>query len=184
MQPAMNDQMIDHQSDMDPASLNEKTPTAPKDNPPIHDTKELTLARFRQQSPSDKLWVLTQAAALLCCLLVTIISACAYFTSDFKDCDNNSPYGQAFLSGTYSTLLCMMAWTYSYQLRRTGKELVSSHALSLETKQRRSQRIPILLNVISIGQFLAALSNGLAAYRTSRAPLSVGFACVAALIGV
>jgi hypothetical protein len=185
MQSPVDFAMYEHGRKPDTPSQTETAqPAAPQDNPPIHDAKELTLARFRQQSIPDKLWVLTQAAALLFCLIVTIISGCAYFPSDFKNCDDNNPYAQAFLSGMYSTLLCMMAWTYAYSLRRAGKELVNSHALSFQTRQRRRQRIPILLNVVAMGQFLAAVSNGLAAYRTSRAPLNVGFTSLAALVGM
>jgi hypothetical protein len=184
MQSTIDHQMIETKSETGPPNCSEEAPPAPQDNPPIHDMKELTLARFQEQSPSDQLWVLTQAAALLSCLLITIIGGCAYFTSDFKNCDDNNPYAQAFLSCMQAMLLCMIAWTYAYQLRRAGKELVNSHALSFQTRQRRRQRVPILLHVVAIGQFLAAVSNALAAYRTSRAPLSIGVTCIAASVGV
>ena len=184
MQSTIDHQKVETKGEVDPPNCSEEAPRAHQDNPPIHDIKELTLARFQQQSPSDQLWVLTQAAALLSCLLVIIISGCAYFTSNFKNCDDNNPYAQAFLSGLQAMLLCMMAWTYAYQLRRAGKEYLNSHALSFQTRQRRRQRVPILLHVVAIGQFLAAVSNGLAAYRTSRAPLSIGITCVAASVGV
>ena len=41
-----------------------------------------------------------------------------------------------------------------------------------------------MLSALAVGQYIAAVASGLAAYRTSRAPLDVGFTCVAAFIGM
>lgn len=104
--------------------------------------------------------------------------------SDYVDCDGNSPYSQALLSGLYAMLLCMNGYLYAHHLREAGLELDSSTTLSPITRHTRRQRIPILLSGLALGQYLAAVTTGLAAYRTSRAPLDVGFVSVAAFVGM
>lgn len=162
---------------------NEKAPPAPESKSPVNDTKDMTLARFRALSTFDKLWVLTQALALLCCFLVAVGGGCAYFTSDLVNCDGNSPYSQALFSGLQATLLCINGWLYAYHLRRAGKDLNSPDTLSLQARRRRRQRIPLLLAFVAVGQYLAAVAVGLVAHRTSRAPLGLGFVCIVASVG-
>jgi hypothetical protein len=168
---------------MDSTDYNEKVSTDAPSNPPAQDTNETTLAGFRNLSTFDKLWHLTQVPVLLSCVLLVTGSSIAYFMSDYVDCDGNSPYSQALLSGMYAMLLCMNSYLYAHHLREAGKELEGSNTHSPQARQTRRQRIPIMLSGLAVGQYLAAVANGLAAYRTSRAPLNVGFVCVAAFVG-
>jgi len=184
MQSKANHPITEHQSEMEPTYQNEKAPPDAPINSPAQDTNETTLARFRNLSTFDKLWHLTQVPALLSCVLLVIGSSIAYFMSDYVNCDGNSPYSQALLSGMYAMLLCMNAYLYAHHLREAGKELDGSNTLSPQARHTRRQRIPIWLSGLAAGQYLAAVANGLAAYRTSRAPLDVGFVCVAAFIGM
>lgn len=162
---------------------NEKASLAAQINPPAQESKESALTRFWHSSTFDKLWHLTQIPALLSCVLVAIGSSSAYFMSDYVNCDGRSPYSQAFLSGLYAMLLSMNAYLYAHHLREAGKELDSSNNLSPQTRQTRRQRVPVMLVALAAGQYLAAVAMGLAAYRTSRAQLDIGFVCVAAFIG-
>ena len=175
--------MSGHERKTETLDDSEKSSPTPQNVSRIPNSKDLTLTRLRQLPASDRLWILTQAMALLCSLLVTIASGCAYYTSDFKNCDNINPYAQAFMSCIYTTLLCIISWHYAYLLRAAARDIVSLHTLSLQAKQKRRQRIPILLNAVATGQYLAALTNGLAAYRTSRVPLGVGSVCLVASVG-
>ena len=169
---------------MDPTGCNEKASPAVQSNPPSQDPTQTAFARFRQSSSSDRLWHLTQVPALFFSFLVIISSSFAYFTSEAMNCDGNSPYSQALLSGVYALLLCLNSYLYGHRLREAGKELDSSNTLSPQARQTRRQRLPVLLAGLAGGQYLAAVAVGLAAYRTSRAPLEVGFVCVAAFVGM
>jgi hypothetical protein len=175
--------IAENRNEMDSTVCNEKPPTDAPSNPPAQDRNETPLAHFRSLSMFDELWHLTQVPALLFCVLLVIGSSIAYFMSDYVNCDGNSPYSQALLSGIYAMLLCMNAYLYAHHLREAGKELDGSNTLSPQARQTRRQRIPIWLSGLAVGQYLAAVANGLAAYRTSRAPLNVGFVCVAAFVG-
>lgn len=104
--------------------------------------------------------------------------------SDYVNCDGYSPYSQALLSGMYAMLLCMNSYLYAQHLRDAGKELDSPNTLSPQARQTRRQRIPVMLCALAAGQYIAAVASGLAAYRTSRAPLNVGFVSVAAFVGM
>lgn len=104
--------------------------------------------------------------------------------SDYVNCDGRSPYSQAWLSGMYAMLLCMNSYLYAHHLREVGKELDGPNALGPQARQTRRRRIPVMLSALAVGQYIAAVASGLAAYRTSRAPLNVGFTCVAAFIGM
>lgn len=184
MQSNASHPITEHQSEMEPTDHNEKALPNASSNATAQDTNQTALARFRNLSTFDKLWHLTQVPALLSCFLIVISSGCAYFMSDDVNCDGNSPYSQALLSGMYAMLLCMNAYLYAHHLRDAGKELDGSNTLSPQAKQTRRRRIPVFLSGLAAGQYLAAVANGLAAYRTSRAPLDVGFVCAAAFVGM
>lgn len=184
MQPTANHPIAKNQSEMEPMDYNEKIPPAVQSNPPVQETKATALVQFWHLSAFDKLWHLTQVPALLSCFLVVIGSSCAYFMSEYVNCDGNSPYSQSLLSGMYAILLCMNSYLYAHHLREAGRELDSSNTLSPQAKQTRRQRIPVMLSGLAAGQYLAAVATGLAAYRTSRAPLDVGFVCVASFVGM
>lgn len=169
---------------MEPMGYNEKASLAVQSNAPVQESKESAVKQFWYSSTSDKLWHLTQVPALLSCILLVIGSSCAYFMSDYVNCDGYSPYSQALLSGMYAMLLCMNSYLYAHHLRDAGKELDSPSALSPQTRQTRRQRIPVMLSALAAGQYIAAVASGLAAYRTSRAPLNVGFVSVAAFVGM
>lgn len=169
---------------MDPTDYNGKASWAPQSNSTGEEPKETALARFWHSSAFDKLWHLTQVPALLSCGLVVAGSSCAYFMSDYVNCDGRSPYSQAFMSGMYAMLLSMNAYLYAHHLREAGKELSGLDTLSPQVRQTRRQRIPVMLVALATGQYLAAVATGLAAYRTSRAPLDVGFVCIVAFIGM
>lgn len=169
---------------MEPMDYNEKAASAVQSNPPEQESKESALTQFWHLSTFDKLWHMTQVPAVVSCLLVVIGSSCAYFMSEYVNCDGNSPYSQAFLSGLYAMLLCMNSYLYAHHLREAGKELDSSNTLSPQARQTRRRRIPVMLSGLAAGQYIAAVASGLIAYRTSRAPLDVGFVCIAAIIGM
>ena len=170
---------------MDPTGYNEKASSpAVQSNPPSQDPTETAFARFQHSSTSDKLWHSTQVPAVFSSLLVIFSSSYAYFTSEATNCDGNSPYSQALLSGVYALLLCLNSYLYTHRLREAGEELDSSNTLSPQTRQTRRRRIPVLLAGLAGGQYLAAVAVGLAAYRTLRAPLEVGSVCVAAFVGM
>lgn len=169
---------------MESMDHNEKASPAAQSDPPVQAFKESAVKQFWHSSTSDKIWHLTQVPALVSCIVVVIAGGCAYFTSDYVDCDGYSPYSRAFLSGMYAMLLCMNSYLYAHHLRDAGKELDSPNILSPRARQTRRKRIPILLSVIAVGQYIAAVVSGLAAYRTSRAPLNVGFVSVASFIGM
>ena len=184
MQSTANHPIAKSQSGMEPMDHNEKAASAAQSNPPVQEPKESTLTHFWHLSTFDKLWHMTQVPAVMSCLLVVIGSSCAYFMSEYVNCDGNSPYSQAFLSGLYAMLLCMNSYLYAHHLREAGKELDGPNNLSPQAKQTRRQRIPVMLSGLAAGQYIAAIASGLVAYRTSRAPLDVGFVCIAAVIGM
>jgi hypothetical protein len=169
---------------MEQMGYNEKASPAVQSNAPVQESKESAVKQFWYSSTSDKLWHLTQVPALLSCILLVVGSSCAYFMSDYVNCDGYSPYSQALLSGMYAMLLCMNSYLYAHHLRDAGKELDSPNTLSPQARQTRRQRIPVMLCALAAGQYIAAVASGLAAYRTSRAPLNVGFVSVAASIGM
>lgn len=184
MQSNISRSVSGNQSKLNPTDHSEKASQAAQSNPPVQESRESALIHFWRSSTFDKLWHLTQTPALLSCFLVVIGSSCAYFMSDYVNCDGRSPYSQAFLSGLYAMLLSMNAYLCAHHLREAGKELDSSSTLSSQARQTRRQRIPILLSGLALGQYLAAVTAGLAAYRTSRAPLDVGFVSMAAFVGM
>jgi hypothetical protein len=184
MQSTATHLMPEDQSKMEPFDYNEKAPLDVRSDPPSEDSNQTTLARFWHSSTFDKLWVLTHVPALFSCCLVVIGSSGAYFMSDYVNCDGNNPYSQALLSGMYAMLLCMNACLYAHHLREAGKELDGSNTLSPQARLTRRRRMPVLLLALAAGQYLAALASGLVAYRTSRAPLGVGFVGVVAFIGM
>ena len=173
----------DTHSGTEPTDYNEKASPAAQGNPPVQEPKESALARFWHSSTPDKIWHLTQVPALFSSIVLVIGSSSAYFMSDDVNCDGKSPYSRALLSGMYAMLLCMNSYLYAHQLREAGKELDSPNAFSPPARHLRRKRIPIMLSVLAAGQYLAAVATGLAAYRTSRAPLDIGFVCVTAFIG-
>ncbi|GAB7336253.1 hypothetical protein MBLNU13_g09012t1 [Cladosporium sp. NU13] len=169
---------------MEPMYHKEKASPAIQSNPPTQEPKKSAFAQSWNSSTSDKLWHLTQVPALLSCVLLVIGSSCAYFMSDYVNCDGYNPYSQALMSGMYAMLLCMNSYLYAHHLREAGKELDSPNTLSPQARQTRRRRIPVLLSALAVGQYIAAVASGLAAHRTSRAPLNVGFVSVAAFIGM
>lgn len=169
---------------MDVPSTNEKMPPTPQSDAPVTDTNELTLARFRKQSAFGKLWVSAHGLVTACSFCVAIGSACFYFASKVHDCDGYSPYSRAFLSGLAALFLCLYAWFHSYQLRRLAKALNGDNTWSLQARQTRRQRIPIFLAITAAFQYLAALAQGSVAYRTSRAPMGLGFLNILAAVGM
>jgi hypothetical protein len=179
-----NQLTADNQSEMEPMEYNEKGSPAVQSDPPVQESTESAVKQFWHSSTSDRLWHLSQVPALLSCILVVISSGCAYFMSDYVNCDGRSPYSQAWLSGMYAMLLCMNSYLYAHHLREAGKELDGPNALGPQARQTRRRRIPVMLSALAVGQYIAAVASGLAAYRTSRAPLNVGFTCVAAFIGM
>jgi hypothetical protein len=172
------------QNDSNDMDHNEKAQPAPSNEAPLTDTEEIKAAHFHQLSAFDKLWVSTQASALFCSFVLIIGGGGMYFTSDYVNCDNNSPYSRALMSGMYAMLLCMYAWLCTYQLRKTDQALDVPNTLSLEAKHRRRQRIPVFMASTAVAQYLAALTYALAAYRTSRGPLGVNVVSVAAATGL
>jgi lysozyme family protein len=172
------------QNDMNDMNHNEKAQPAPSNEAPLTDTDDIKAAHFHQLSAFEKLWVSTQASALFCSFVLIIGGGGMYFTSDYVNCDNNSPYSRALMSGMYAMLLCMYAWLCAYRLRKTEQALNAPNTLSLEAKYRRRQRIPAFMASTAAAQYLAALTYGLTAYRTSRGPLDFNVVSVAAAIGL
>jgi hypothetical protein len=184
MQSTAKFSMAKSQSETEPMDYSEKAAPAVQSVPPVQESKDSTLTHFWHLSTFDKLWHLTQVPAMISCFLVVIGSSRAYFMSEYVNCDGNSPYSQAFLSGLYAMLLCMNSYLYAHHLREAGKELDSSNTLSPQARQTRRQRIPAMLSGLAAGQYLAAVATGLATYRTSRAPLDVGFVWVVSSVGM
>lgn len=169
---------------MDVPSTSEKMTPTPQGDAPVTDTNELTLARFRKQSDLGKIWVSAHGLATTCSFCVAIGSAGFYFASEARDCDGYSPYSRAFLSGLAAFFLCLYAWLWSYKLRRLAKTLDGDNTWSPQARQIRRQRIPIFFAVSAAFQYLAALAQGSIAYRTSRAPLGLGFLNILAITGM
>jgi hypothetical protein len=168
------------QSNMNDMDHNEKASPAPSNKTPLTDEEDIKLSHFCQLSAFDKLWFSTKASAFLCSLVVIFGGGGMYFTSDYVNCDNNSPYSRALISGIYAMVLCMYAWLSAYMLRKSEQALNAPNTLSLEARHRRRQRIPDFMASTAAAQYLAALAYGLAAYRTSRGPLGVNVVSVAA----
>lgn len=173
-------------ANMDFAESNEKSPSAPQSHAPPYmaDTTKLPLPTPLKQSKFDNLWHGMHICAMACSVLVILSSACLYFTSDVHDCDNYSPYSRALLSGLAALGLSAYAYLCAYQSRETSRTLDGSISWSSQARQRRRQRIPIFFVITVAGQCLAALALGMAAYRTSRAPLGLGIVNVLAAVGM
>ena len=144
---------------MEPMGYNEKASPAVQSNAPVQESKESAVKQFWYSSTSDKLWHLTQVPALLYCILLVICSSCAYFMSDYVNCDGYSPYSQALLSGMYAMLLCMNSYLYAHHLRDDGKELDSPNALSPQTRRTRRQRRKLKHSLRSIRASLPKLRS-------------------------
>lgn len=183
-QSKANQVIANNHSKMEPTDHNEKASPSVQSNPPVQKSKMSVVKHFWHAPTSDKLWHLSQVPALLSCILVVISSGYAYFMSDYVNCDGESPYSQAYLSGMYAMLLCVNSYLHAHHLRDAGKELDRSNTLSPQARQTRRHRIPVMLSALAVGQYIAVVASGLSAYRTSRAPLDVGFTCVAAFIGM
>jgi hypothetical protein len=172
------------QNEMTDMDHNEKAPPAAINKAPLTDEEDIEFAHFHQLSAFDKLWVSTKASALLCSLVVIFGGGGMYFTSDYVNCDNNSPYARALISGLYAMVLCTYAWICAYRLRKSEQALNAPNSLSLEAKHRRRQRIPAFMASTAAAQYLAALTYGLIAYRTSGGPLGVNVVSIAAAAGL
>lgn len=140
-------------------------------------------ALLQRQLEFENVWEFTHFYTLPCSVCVVIVSSGVFLISDYVDCDGNSPYGQAALSGLYTFALFVYLWISAANLLTASKDLDRRSPWSLKTKHRRRQRVSFWLAIVACGQYLAAITFGLSAYRTFRAPLGLlGLVPIAAVL--
>lgn len=125
----------------------------------------------RRSSRLAKQWKLAQISASIACYFLFVISVQAFWTSEYRDCDNDSPFGQAYRAGLYSGLICIFAHATTHGTWADSAKVGTNVALTVKAKERRIVRMPMVVRTTACFQVMGATMNALAAYRTSRAPL-------------
>ena len=118
-----------------------------------------------QGSLLAKQWKLSQIMAYMACFSCFIVSARAFWGSGYRNCDNESPYGQAYRAGLYSGVTCVFAHTLAFGTWTDSRKIEGKAFLTTEAKQRRMLRMPVVVWMAAFLQFVAAAANGLAVYR-------------------
>lgn len=104
--------------------------------------------------------------AYVSCFSCFFVSTHAFWTSSHRNCDNESPCGQAYRAGLYSGLTCVFAHTLAYGIWSDSRKIGTNSFLTTKAKQRRMVRMPIVVRLAAILQVGAAGANGLAVWRT------------------
>lgn len=151
--------MSAHASQNHPAYTNHGTPA--KSN------QKQSSPRLQQGSCLAKQWNVSQTLAYIFCFACFIVSAHAFWTSSHRNCDNESPYGQAYRAGLYSGSTCVFAHTLAHGTWSDSREIGTKAFLTTEAKQRRMVRMPIVVGLAAVLQVGAAGAHGLAAWRTA-----------------
>ena len=154
---SMRMQEIEHQPACSEKSVSEQlTPRQRERLPP--DTKH--------RSRLDKHWKIAQIMAYISCFSSFIVSTRAFWSSTFRNCDNESSYGRAYRAGLYSGATCVFAHALAYATWTDSRLLGTKAFLTREARQRRTVRMPVVVLLAAGLQVVAAGMNGLAVWRT------------------
>jgi len=121
----------------------------------------------KQGSRLAKQWKVSHIAATIFCFSSFIVSTRAFWKSGHRNCDNESPYEQAYRSGLYSGVTCIFAYAVAHGTWFDSRILHTKASLTKEAKQRRMARMPIVVQMAAFSQVIAAVMNAVAVYRTS-----------------
>lgn len=152
----------------------QSVPAYSDDGTPIKSDKDRLTPRLQERSSPDstqgsrlaKQWKFAHIMAYISCFSSFIISTRACWNSTYQDCDNESPYGQAYEAGLYSGLTCVFAHTLAYGTWTDSRKIGTKAFWTVEAKQSRMARMPIVVGLAAVLQVGAAGRNGLAVWRT------------------
>lgn len=120
----------------------------------------------KQSSRLEKQWKFAQILATISCFSSFIVSTHAFWTSTYRNCDNESPYARAYRAGLYSGVTCVFAHALASTTWTDSRAVGTKAFLTQEAKQRRAVRMPIVVLLAASLQGVAAGMNGLAVWRT------------------
>jgi hypothetical protein len=125
-----------------------------------------TTPRSIPRSLLAKQWKTSQILASIFCFVSFFGSTWASWKSGYRNCDDESPYGQAYRPGLYSGVICVFAHATAHGSRTDSRTLDTKVFLTKEAKQRRIVRMPVVVRIAAISQVVTAAMNTMAVYRT------------------
>jgi hypothetical protein len=125
-----------------------------------------TIPRSIPRSLFAKQWKASQILASIFCFVSFFGSTWAFWKSGYRNCDNESPYGQAYRSGLYSGVICVFAHATAYGTWADSGTLDTKVILTNEAKRRRIVRMPVVVQIAAFSQVVAAGMNAMAVHRT------------------
>jgi Na+/melibiose symporter-like transporter len=167
-----------------PRSCNYKTTEKSRLEHPAPQQPHSTRPASKQRSRLEKQWKWAQIAASICCFLLFIVSVRAFWKTrhDYRNRVHESPYAQGYRAGLWSGVLCIFAYTISYMTWCASSVLSADATLTMEARQRRVVRMPMIVRATAFVQVVAAAMNALAAYRTMRDSCGLGLVAVIAIV--
>jgi hypothetical protein len=138
----------------------------------------------KQGSRLAKRWRRAQIVASICCFLLFIVSVRAFWKTryGYRHRVHESPYARSYRAGLWSGVLCIFAQATSYTTWSTSRVLSAGVRLTMEARQRRVVRMPMIVLAAAFAQVVAAAMNALAAYRMLCDSRESGFVAVIAIV--
>jgi hypothetical protein len=166
-----------------PRQCNHNTTGASRSEHPPPQQLHSSRPASKQSSRPEKQWIWTQTAASICCFLLFIVSVRAFWKSrhDYRNRLHESPYAQSYRAGLWSGMICAVAQVTSRSTRSASRVLSAGVTLTMEARQRRVVRMPMIVRGAAFVQVVAAAMNALAAYRMMCNPCGLGLVAVIAI---
>jgi hypothetical protein len=150
-----------------PMSCDHNTLEKPQSEHQPPQQPRFSLPASKQGSRLAKQWRRAQIVASICCFLLFVVSVRASWKTryDYSNRVRESPYAQSYRAGLWSGVLCIFAHATSYTTRCASRVLSAGVRLTMEARQRRVVRMPMIVRAAALVHIVAAAMNALAAYR-------------------